>query len=69
MSVKQKELYDLVSKIEEYKVPKAIKMLQIFVIGDFATEEELEAIRIGEEQIANGEFYTQAEIEEMFNIE
>ena len=66
MSTKQKELYDLIRNIDDKEIPKVIQLLQIFVLDDYATAEELRAIEEGERQIADGEFYTQKQVNEMF---
>ena len=69
MSTKQRVACDLITKISDNELPRVISILQIFACEGFATEEELEAIKRGEEEIANGECYTQEEVEKMFNIQ
>ncbi|MDR0930717.1 MAG: hypothetical protein LBM38_03090 [Clostridiales bacterium] len=58
MSTAQKELYDMILNIPDSEMPKIKQLLRIFIADDYATTEELNAIKAGEEQIATGDFVT-----------
>lgn len=72
LGVNREYLYKLVDAVPNNKLKEVEKILKIMAMPEeVPTKEELEAIRIGEEQIRNGEFldYTQEEFKkEMIDI-
>lgn len=66
MKIDRAYFYELVDRIPEDKLSELRMVLLKMAIPEVeATEEELEAIRRGKEQIANGEFTTYKTFEEM----
>lgn len=72
LGLNREYLYKLVDAVPNNKLKEVEKILKIMAIPEeVPIEEELEAIRLGEEQVRNGEFsdYTQKEFKkEMINI-
>lgn len=66
MSMDREYFYELVNKIPEAKLNELRKALLIMAIPEEeATEDELEAIRKGKEEIANGEYFTYETVEDL----
>jgi len=66
MKVDREYFYELVDKIPEEKLEELrIVLLKMAIPEVEATPEELEAIRIGKEQFANGEFTSYNSISEL----
>jgi len=53
--------------IEDKEVEKVMQFIQIFVLDDYASKEEMDAFYEGEEQIANGEYITHNDLKNKLN--
>lgn len=66
INVDREYFYELVDKIPEEKLSELRKTLLIMGMEEVeATEEELEAIRIGEEQFKNGEYTSYDSVDDL----
>ena len=63
MSPTKQTLHNLIDVIDFSEVDIVYKLLLKFIPGDFPMQDEVDSIKLAQEQIANGEYFSAREID------